>query len=68
MTDEQTPGQRLDALLAELRQTVHDLRLAVEAKGDELEAGIRDGVQAVSAKIDEIQAEWGHDEEESPTE
>ena len=70
MTDTPTPGERLDARLAALHEAFEELRAAVEARADQVGAQkrIRDLVATVSARIDDVQAEWGHDETDSDAE
>jgi hypothetical protein len=46
-----TPGEKLDAKLAELRTAFDELAV-------EIEAALGPKVDAVSAKIDEVQAAW----------
>ena len=65
VSDESTPGQRLDAALAALNEKFEDLREAVKAKAEEVGEEIRTKLDAVSDRIDEVRAAWGHDETDS---
>ena len=58
MSDTSTPGDRLDTKLAEMRQTVDELRAAIEAAGDNMRGRVVALVDELSAKIDELQEAW----------
>ena len=72
MSDTSTPGQKLDAALAELNAAFEELRNAVGTAAlnlaDDVADHLRDAVAKVSDRIDDVRAEWGHDETDSPAE
>lgn len=65
MSDEPTPGQRLDAALASLNEKFEELREVVKAKITDASDDIRTKVDEVSDRIDNVRAAWGHDEEDA---
>ena len=70
MSDASTPGDRLDTKLTELREAVDAVRAALEEGRGNIRARAADLVDAVFAKIDEVQAAWderGEDDIEPPT-
>ena len=60
MSDQPTAGDRLDAKLEAVRQTVGELRADVEQAGDALQQRTIDAVNALSAEVDELQADWAN--------
>jgi DnaJ-domain-containing protein 1 len=58
MSDTPTPGERLDQLIGELRTKADDLRDALEVFGNEARDDFAAMIDALSAKIDEVQAAW----------
>jgi hypothetical protein len=58
MTDTATPGERLDVLIGELRTKADELRGAMEEFGNEFRDDFASMIDSLSAKIDEVQAEW----------
>lgn len=69
MSDAQTPetpetaedpsaGERLDALLVDVRQSAQELRQDLEARASEVGPDVIARVDALSAKVDELQAAW----------
>lgn len=65
MSDEPTPGQRLDVALASLNEKFEELREVVKAKITDASDDIRTKVDEVSDRIDNVRAAWGHDEEDA---
>jgi ABC-type transporter Mla subunit MlaD len=69
VTDEQSPGERLDAALAALNEAFEELREAAGRallnRADEIADELRDKLAKVSDRIDDARAEWGHDEEDA---
>jgi hypothetical protein len=58
MTDTATPGERLDTLIGELRTQADNLRAALEEFGNEARDDFASMIDALSAKVDEVQQEW----------
>ena len=58
MSDTSTPGERLDAKLAELRTAFDELRADLEDRRRRARRGVVAKVDALSAKLDEVQAAW----------
>lgn len=58
MSDAPTPGDRLDTLIQEAREALADLRDSLDAKAEEVSVEVNAAVDALSAKIDELQAAW----------
>ena len=58
MTDTATPGERLDTLIGELRTRADELRGALEEYGNEFRDEFAQMIDAISSKVDEVQAAW----------
>lgn len=58
MSDTSTPGQRLDEAIAAARTAVDELRDSLETKVADIGSAVNAKVDAISARIDEIQAAW----------
>jgi len=58
VSDTSTPGERVDAKLVELQRVWNELRAKLAARASQVGDAINEGVDAVSAKIDELQEAW----------
>jgi hypothetical protein len=72
VSDELTIGERVDAALAALNESFEELREAVGRAAlnvaDDIADELRNKLAAVSDRIDDARAEWGHDETDADEE
>lgn len=53
-----TAGDRVDQAIAAAREALSDLQAKVGAKAEEVGEDVTAAIDALSAKVDEIQAAW----------